>query len=190
MLDIALAFLRDELDSYIVARTGSTLTEVKLTKAVDETGKSAAPLDGIGLTLINIEEERTVKEQLPKYSYIDGQQVRLEPELRLNLHLLISTNFQQYDEGLKYLSHVITFFQSHSSFNGSKNPGLDSRIEKLMVDMLSLNYEQLNEIWAYTGGKQVPSAVYKVRMVVMQDIEPNAVQPPITSVVPNLGSLS
>lgn len=191
MLDIALEFLRDELRDYIIARTGTPIpTEVALTKVMDDLGKPVVPVDGIGLTLINIEEERSMKEQLPKYTYIEDQQVKLEPELRLNLHLLITTNFQQYNEGLKYLSHVITFFQSHSAFNGTRYPALDPRIEKLMVDILSLNYEQLNEIWAFTGGKQLPSVVYRVRMLALQDVEPAGAQPPILIIAPTIESLT
>ncbi|MBK7029894.1 MAG: hypothetical protein IPH45_12070 [Bacteroidales bacterium] len=41
MIDQALTFLRDELASYILARTNSNNVEVKLTKLVNETGKYA-----------------------------------------------------------------------------------------------------------------------------------------------------
>jgi hypothetical protein len=183
MVDIALKFLRDELASYILARTASSLEEVKLTKIVDDDGKhSHLTGDVVLINLVNVEEERTVKEQLPTYTYIDGQHVVLEPELRLNLHLLFATYFQQYDVGLKYLAYVVTFFQSHSYFTPTKNPGLDSRIEKLVVELQPLGYDQVSQIWTYVGGKQLPSVVYKVRMVAIQDIEPSTIKPPITNI--------
>lgn len=190
MLDVALGFLRDELSSYIVARTGQTLTEVKLTRVVNDTGGYVIPDPGIGITVINIEEERTVKEHLPKYTYNGSQQVKLEPEIRLNVFILVTPNFSQYTECLKNLSHVITFFQSHSAFSATRYPALDSRIEKLLVELMSLNYDQLNQIWGYVGGKLQPSVVYRVRMVVMQDTEPTAVQPPITTISSTIGSMS
>jgi hypothetical protein len=182
MLDIALKFLKDELSSYIVARTGSSLTEVSLAKIVDDAGKWALNDDSIGINLVNIEEERTVKEQLPKHTYVNGQHITLEPELRLNLYVLFATKFLQYDQGLKYLSHVVTFFQAHSVFTPVRNPGLDSRIEKMIVELQSLSYDQLSQIWTYVGGKQLPSLLYKVRMVVVQDTEPTAIKPPITTI--------
>ncbi|MDB5033864.1 MAG: hypothetical protein JWQ98_1105 [Chlorobi bacterium] len=182
MLDIALQFLRDELSSYITARTGSSAIDVKLTRIVDEAGKYAFSEEVIGVSLINVEEERVVKEHLPTYSYINGQHVPHEPQLRLNLNLMFAANFRQYDQGLKYLSYILTYFQSHSSFTAGQYPGLDERIEKLVIELQSLTYEQLNQIWAFIGGKQLPCVVYKVRMVALQDTEPGPIMPPITGI--------
>ncbi|HVZ42090.1 MAG TPA: DUF4255 domain-containing protein [Candidatus Kapabacteria bacterium] len=188
MLDIALQFLKDELNSYIIAKTGSNSFEVKLTKIVDEAGKYAFPDDTIGVTLINIEEERVMKEHLPKHTLVNGQHVVLEPELRLNLHIMVALNFQQYDQALKYLSYVMTFFQAHSVFAPDHYPALDSRIVKLIAEIQSLSYEQLNQIWASLGAKQLPCMIYKVRMVILQDTEPDTVQPPITTIDTTLQS--
>lgn len=182
MLDIALKFLRDELRSYIIARTGSTTVDVKLSKVVDDLGKYAFLEETIGLSLINIEEERTVKEQLPKYTASNGLHIVHEPELRLNLHVMFAANFRQYDQALMYLSHIMTYFQSHPVFITGRYPALDERIGRLVVEMQSLNYEQLNQIWASIGGKQLPCMIYKVRMVVLQDIEPEAIRRPITTI--------
>lgn len=181
MLDIALKFLRDELRSYIVARTASTLVDVKLSKMVDEAGKYAFLEDNIGLSLINIEEERTLKEQLPRYNLNTSSFVH-EPELKLNLHIMLAANFRQYDMALMYLSHILTYFQSHPVFTSEKYPGLDSRISKLVLELQSLSYEQLNQIWASVGGKQLPCMIYKVRMVVLQDTEPAGIKVPITTI--------
>lgn len=179
MLDTALKFLRDELRSYIIARTGSTLVDVKLSKVVDELGKYAFLEETIGLSLINLEEERTMKEQLPKYNPNDSYLVR-EPELRLNLYIMLAANFRQYDQALMYLSYVLTYFQSHPVFTSDKYPALDARIGKLVLELQSVTYEQLNQIWASVGGKQLPCMIYKVRMVVLQDIEPAGIRVPIS----------
>lgn len=179
MLDIALKFLRDELRSYIIARTGSTLVDVKLSKVVDELGKYAFLEETIGLSLINIEEERTMKEQLPKYNLLAESFTR-EPELRLNLYIMLAANFRQYDQALMYLSHILTYFQSHPVFTSDKYPALDARIGRLVPELQSVSYEQLNQIWASVGGKQLPCMIYKVRMVVLQDTEPTGIKLPIT----------
>lgn len=187
MLDIALQFLRDELNSYILARSGAAAVEVKLTRVADAAGGYAFSEETIGISLINIEEERTVREQRPTHAIIDGQHVMLEPEIKLNLHVLFAANFKQYDQALKFIAHVITFFQVHPVFAGSRDAALDPRIEKMMVDLQSLNYEQFNQIWASIGAKQLPCVVYKVRMVVLQDAEPGEVRPSITSLATNIG---
>jgi uncharacterized protein DUF4255 len=182
MLDVALKFLASELNSYLLSRTGSEFGKVEVGRLVDDTGKWAGQEDHLGAALVNVEEERTLKPQLPEKALVNGNLVTLEPALRLNLHVLFAAHFQHYDQALRYLSHVLTFFQAHPSFNQDRYPDLDPRIRKLTAELLALNYEQLNQLWAYIGGKHLPSAVYKFRLVSLQDVEPSAVQPPITSI--------
>jgi hypothetical protein len=182
MLDLALGFMRNELNAYLAARTGSDTIQAKLTRVVDEAGKYAFPQDSLALSLIHVEEERTFRAQLPSHFYVNGESVTREPELQLNLHMLLAANFKQYDEALKHLSLVLTFFQSHQAFTAARHPALDPRIEKLTVELQSLTYEQLNQLWGFIGGKQLPSVVYKVRMVVLQDVEQTSILPPITAI--------
>ncbi|MBV9773848.1 MAG: DUF4255 domain-containing protein [Gemmatimonadetes bacterium] len=182
MLEIALEFLRHQLNDFVAARTGSVSVEVKLARVVDDAGKYAIPPDSLGISLINVEEERTLREQLPTHTYVDGRHLVQEPPLKLNLHVIVAANFQHYDEALKHLSSVLTYFQSHPGFTPARHPSLDPRIEKLTVELQTLGYEQLNQVWAFIGGKQLPSAIYKVRMVILQDLEPTAVQPPVRAI--------
>jgi hypothetical protein len=182
MIDIALGFLTDELNGYVEARTGSTIAFAKLTRMIDDGAKYAFGPPGLGITLVNVEEERTFREQLPSHTLVNGQHVVREPALKLNLTLLIAANFQVYTEALKHLACVLTFFQAHSAFTPARYPGLDPRIGKLTVELQSPSFEQLNQIWGFVGGKQLPSALYKVRMVVLQDLDVAAVQPPLTAI--------
>jgi hypothetical protein len=182
MIDVALKFLVAELNSYLLNRTGSNLGEAELTRIVDDLGKWAIGVDHLAAALINVEEERILKAHLPEPAFVDGRHVILEPPLKLNLHVLFAAHFQKYDQALKYLAHVLTFFQSHLTFPSDQYPGLDPRIARLNVELLSPTYEHLNQIWAFVGGKQLPSAVYRVRMVVLQDVEPKSVEPPLTAV--------
>ena len=182
MLDVALKFLVKELNSYLLSRTGASFGEAEMGRLVDDTGKWVVKEDHIGVALVNVEEERTLRNQLPETSFVNGSHVVLEPALKLNLHVLFAASFQRYDHALHYLSHVITFFQAHPSFNQERYPNLDARIQKLTAELLPMGYEQLNQLWAFIGGKHLPSAVYRVRLVTLQDLEPAAVQPPVTSV--------
>ena len=186
MLDIALKFLRDELNTYLLAQTGSNTVDVKLSRLVDESGKYAIEEDSLCATVIHIEEERIFKSQLPEYIYVNGQSLVLAPELKLNLHLLFAAHFKLYDQALKFISYVLTYFQSHVSFTSDSYPALDARVGKLTVELCSLTYEQVNQVWAFIGGKQLPSVIYKMRMVVLQDDAPVAVQLPLTTIDTNL----
>jgi hypothetical protein len=182
MLDTAMAFLAKELNGYLLARTGGSFGEALASRPVDETGKWAIGDDHIGLTLVNVEEERILKSHLPEAVYVGGRHVVLEPQLRLNLQVLFAAQFKQYSEALKYLAHVLTFFQSHPRFTRDEYPALDPGIEQLVPELQTLSYEQVNQLWAFIGGKQLPSVVYRVRLVLLQDIEPFHIGPPITTI--------
>lgn len=180
MLHLAADFLTRELNAWLFSRTGSALGAATLTRVVSDNGRYAIPDDQLGVTLVNIEEERMLRSQLPHAAYIDGRHVMREPELKLNLYLLFAANFRNYEQGLKQLSAVLEFFQGHPVFTRERCPGLDPRIEKLALDLIGLTLEQLNQLWAFVGAKHLPSALYRVRMVSLQDAEPAAVHPPIT----------
>lgn len=186
MLDVALNFLTAELNAYLVARGARKSTDeigkAEVGKLVDDAGKWVIPDDHIGVSLIHIEEDRVMKSQLPEAVLTRGRQVILEPALKLNLHILFAAKFQKYDEGLRALSLVLMYFQSHLTFTPDTYSGLDPRIERLTVELQPLSYDQLNQIWTFVGAKQLPSAVYKVRMVALQDLEPTAVVPPVSEI--------
>jgi len=109
MLDVALKFLTKQLNTYLLSRTGSAFGEVEIGRLVDDSGKWAVKEDHVGAALINVEEERTLRGQRPETVFVNGANVVLEPALKLNLHVLLAANFQQYDQALHYLSHVLTF---------------------------------------------------------------------------------
>ena len=190
MLDIALKFLTSELNTYLSTQMTSTSEEVvRMSKLVDDAGKYAFE-NSIAASIINIEEDRVFKSQTPDRIYTNGQHILLEPELKLNLHVIFAANFdvKNYDQALKYISYVLTFFQSHSAFTSVEYPALDPSIEKLTIELQSLSYEQLNQVWAFIGAKQLPSVIYKVRMVSLQSIAPTLIQPPIVEINTNLYS--
>lgn len=186
MLDVALNFLTAELNSYLVARGARTATDeigkVEVGRVVDDTGKWSIKDDHIGASLIHIEEDRVMRSQLPEVIFAGGKHVVREPQLKLNLHVLFAAKFQRYDEGLRSLALVLTYFQSHPNFTPETYSRLDARIERLTVELQSLSYEQLNQVWAFIGGKQLPSAIYKVRMIAIQDAEPRVVESPLSQI--------
>ena len=190
MLHLAADFLTRELNSWLVQRTGGSFGSAVLTRIATEQGKWAIPDDQIGVALVNVEEERTLRSQVPQASHVDGRHVLREPEIKLNLQLLFAAQFKSYDQGLKQLSYVLTFFQGHPVFTRARYPALDPHIEKLGVDLMSLGFEQLNQLWAFIGAKQLPAAVYRVRLVALQDDEPASVRPPITAIGANLEAIA
>lgn len=183
MLDVAVAFLADEFNAYLLRRTGSlTLGKIIPGPLMDDAGKLAITKGSVGFALINIEEDRVSRAQLPERVLVNGREITLAPELRLNLTLLAAADLSDYGMTLKALSQVMTFFQSHPVFTPGDYPGLDARIDQLSVEMLSVSHETLNQIWACLGAKYLPSVLYRVRVVVLQDREPEQIGAPITSI--------
>jgi hypothetical protein len=181
MIDVALKFLVAELNGFLFARTGAAGV-ADLSRIVDDSGKVAIPPASLGVALVNIDEERVLKSHLPSTVLIDGRHVLLQPELKLNLTIIIAANFTKYEDALRQLSWVLTFFQAHPGFTRDRFPALDPRIERFAVELYSLTFDQLNQLWSCNGGRQLPSAVYRIRLVAVQDIEPTAIQPPVTEI--------
>ncbi|GGA83647.1 hypothetical protein GCM10011369_27080 [Neiella marina] len=188
MLDTALQFIADQSNDFLKAKTGVTDNIVKLGQVVDDNGKYAIGKESIALTLLNMEQEATARQQLPSNSFVNGKTVKLPPELRLNLYVMLVARFTEYDQALKYLSLLMTFFQSHSVFRAEQNPGLSQQISRISLDLQSLSYDQLNQIWAFLGGKHLPSVMYKIRLVSLHDQALATIGPPVLSVHSNINS--
>ena len=193
MLDVAINFLAAQLDAYRRAR-GNLMPPgqgepakpwVVPTRIANDKGELLVAKDSIGVALVNIEEERTAPEQLPDVRRIGTRNVVFEPELRLNLTLLFAASDdggKAYGDALKSLSMLLTFFQANPSFSPDRHPALDPRITKLSLKLLTPTYEQLNPLWSFVGGKQLPSALYHARMVALQDEQPASVGEPIVEI--------
>lgn len=188
MLDAAVRFLADEVNSYLQRQTASSVVQVVPGGLVDDAGKWAIKEGSLGLALVNVEEERVLRSQVPDRILRNGSHIVQSPELKLNLQVVFAArpnsipNPNPYVQSLRYLSYVLTFFQAHPAFTPDEYPALDAGIEKLTVELISYGPEQLNQVWAYIGAKYLPSAVYRVRMVVLQDDEPQGIGPPIKTI--------
>lgn len=182
LIDVAVNFLNGALNDHLVSRLGVTAARATVTRLVDQQGRTVLNDDTLGTTIINIEEERVLRGQSRESSLVAGRLVTTEPPLRLNLHLMFVANFRLLDQGLKYLSLVVGCFQAQPIFRPSTHPALDATILQLSPELQSLTYEQQNQIWAFLGGKYMPSVVYRVRMVVVQHCDIEIVGPPVRQI--------
>jgi hypothetical protein len=184
MIHTCLSFLTNELNDYLKLRTGSpTVDRVYLTSVATEGGGVVIPNKSLGVSLINIEEDRVYKDQKSTLINNNGNVERLNPEIKLNLYVLISANFQNADaedstddyvEGLKQLSWIISFFQAKNVFTPENSPKLadfDPNLTKLVVELYSYSFEQLYNFWSVVGAKYLPSVLYKIRILTFQERE-------------------
>ncbi|MFA8436130.1 MAG: DUF4255 domain-containing protein [Marinifilaceae bacterium] len=183
MIHTCLTFITNELNEYLKKRTGTPdVDRVFLTSVATESGV-VIPDKSLGVSLINIEEERVYKEQRTSMINREGNVEYLNPEIKLNLYVLISANFQDkiendssddYVEGLKQLSFIISFFQAKNVFTRENSPALvktDPNIHKLVVELYSYSFEQLYNFWSVVGTKYLPSVLYRLKLVTFQEKE-------------------
>ena len=180
MIHHALEFLTTEVNTYLDLING-TMDEGKLilTNVATQEGNWAIPPNRLGLSLINIEEEKIFKEQRSSFVNAQGLAQKYNPEIKINLYILFTANYTssmaendgvEYLEGLKQLSYVLSFFQGKNVFTPDNSPTLENTgVQKLVVELFSYNFEQLYNFWTVLGAKYLPSVLYKVRLIHFQD---------------------
>ncbi|RYG15240.1 MAG: DUF4255 domain-containing protein [Chitinophagaceae bacterium] len=181
MINTSLNFISQEINAYLNHIAGSEGEEFIIVTSVVSNGKLAIPPTKMGLTLMNIEEDRVVKDQRVTVRNMVGEIETRNPDIYLNLFVLISANFNgddtnpsstDYLEGLKQLSQVISFFQGKNVFTKANSPllaSVDPKIERISAELFSFNFEQMNHFWSIIGHSYLPSVLYKVRMLTIQE---------------------
>lgn len=149
--------------------TGITI-ELDNVSDADQNGANGASKKTM-VTMVNYDEEGTMR-NIPNQRIVGGKMHTQQPTVSLNLFLLFSSTKTDYIEGLKDISKIIEYFQSHRVFTQSNTifPREESDFDsitdfKFHIDLHSISFEDLNYIWGSLGGKQYPSALYKLRVV-------------------------
>ncbi len=175
MLKESLQFLADELNKYFTQRLGASSDGDRIVlgnaaRAYDtDTLTGSDPIANRAvLSLVNVEEDRVSKQQENYVKSIVSTRYK-NPPLFLNLYMLVSVNRNNYGQSLSWLSHILQFFQFQNVFTPITHPSLDSRILKLIVELHSLNFEQINHLWSTLGGKYLPSVMYKIRQITLDE---------------------
>ncbi|MCB9795335.1 MAG: DUF4255 domain-containing protein [Alphaproteobacteria bacterium] len=184
MLDLTLTFLRDVAKDYLKSHGDPALGQVTVTQLVKSTGQYGMAENSIGLSLLNVVEERIMREQVPQPRLRGGQHLTPPLPLRVNLYVIFAAHYQDYGQALRQLSLVLACFRSTPVFTPANHGALDPRLERLSLDLVSPSFEQLNQIWAFIGGKQLPSAIYRVRSLRIEDPGPRDMRPPVLDLQP------
>lgn len=167
MIKSALETIANELDEYLRLKFRVDNKRVVLSNIVNQDGSIAiTDPNKIVFTLVSIHEEKV----------LPNAQFRLtgngpNPPVCINLNVLVSAYFTAslYPESLRFLSVVIGFFQNKNVFDSQSSPGLDSGIDKIIFDIQNLSFNEQSNLWASLGAKYLPSVLYRVRMVVIEE---------------------
>jgi hypothetical protein len=92
------------------------------------------------------------------------------PELldSLELFLLFSFRFQDYQASLAHLYKTIRLFQDKPAYTaGTTHPDntFPAHLEKLFFTLVPLEFDSLKGLWGVLGGVYFPSVLYSLRMV-------------------------
>ncbi|WP_373524358.1 DUF4255 domain-containing protein [Aquiflexum sp.] len=189
MIDITLTYIRDSLNQHL--KNNFTLTENKvvLSNLVENDGSSSREVeDKVVLFLIQLDEETSLKNSRGRGGISGGAFAERNAPLFLNLHVFCCTNFRgpNYIEGLNYLSAIVRYFQQNRILFPAASLGFSNKIEKLSFELCKLNYDQMSNIWSSIGAKLLPSVLYKVGLVVMDDSPISKITPAISGTNENV----
>lgn len=178
MIEESISLLRNELQAYINTKDSSVNVIVD-NVGLFETPQGDTLADSIIVTLVNIEEESTLKNQPNvKRPFVD-KAIYQNPPVYLNLYVLLTCNYSgdKYHFALRRLSYIISFLQSKNSFStsssvtgGNINLNDSDVIDlKFTLELYTLTFEQINHLWGSLGGRQIPFAMYKLRLVAITE---------------------
>lgn len=200
MIDKALAFLLDELNRHLEPRgPGGEPPAVLSSLASPEGGALSAIENKLVMTLLSIEKEAAAAalplpvrdRSAPGASGAPGGFMRVAAPLPLNLNVIVAASFgAQYREALKVLSAAIGFFQARPAFTPQSSPALPGGIDRLSIEMVSCDIATLSNVWSVLGVNYLPSALYKVRMLSVQQGWAAAYDPAVGGTAADFGTRS
>ncbi|MBF4471636.1 MULTISPECIES: DUF4255 domain-containing protein [Flavobacterium] len=136
------------------------------------------------LSVVNIEEDKTLKNQ-SLYKEYSGNGSSIEKYKKPAQNLILSLLFTSYNkdqakyaEGLDKLEYIIKCLQYNNVFyydttnlfeqtEVSENQA--KSMNKIILDLVSLKPEHLNQMWSYLGSRYMPSVLYSMRMIRIQN---------------------
>lgn len=193
MIYEALQILSEQLDNYLTTSGLNNLVVLENIAMIETTSENSDKLTNkVVLTLLNLEEETTLK-NLPNYTVINKSTTEYRnPPIHLNLFLLISGNCNTYVNSLRCISKTIEFFQGKKIFT-AENTIYETKEDfealnnfKLITELYTPTFEELNYVWGTLGGRQLPSVIYKIQLVEIDRKELTGIGKVITEITDKL----
>lgn len=168
MIDQVFTFLQNVLNQYL--KTAFELDQNSLIVNGIINPDGTIPLENnnkMVLSLLNIEQETVQAFVNRSQQLADGNYTTIQPDLRFNLDLIFTSNFDDYHESLKFLNAILLFFQANPLIITTSYSNLPKGIQKLEFDLEKLDYHEMHNLWSAMGAKYQPSVIYKLRLITM-----------------------
>lgn len=166
MIHEILPVIADELNEFFKFKFDINEDKVILSSIVNQDGSMAITEENkVIATLVNIEKDPARSGGTP------SSVIAVNRPVNINLYILFSAYFntKNYNEALKFISGVIGFFQGKMTFDHRNTPLLPRHADKVIVELISMNLEELGRVWMAIGAKYLPSVLYRVRTLSMQE---------------------
>lgn len=181
MLSKALQFTNDVLDQFLRNRFGLDESRVVLNNLIESSGSiPQINQNKVVISLLNIEKETAKPFYIRNQKLASGNYADINPAERYNLDLLISSNFDDYSETLKFLNAAILFFQVNNSLDATSFSTLPHGLDKLEFEIEKITYHQMQSLWTAMGAKYQPSVIYKLRLITIQGNETEGIIPAVS----------
>lgn len=185
MISHALTIVMNELESHLVDNYQAVPPLVTLGNMSEGfgngSGSTAVPRDVLCLSLVNVKEEKALK-NLPNQIRNDAKLsvVYQNPPVFINCQILVTATHSSYTNALLMLSRAIRFFQFKNVFtqdevapasitaNAPSNSLDQLETFKMCFDLYSPSMEEVNHLWGTLGGKQYPFVLYVLRLMELQ----------------------
>lgn len=188
MISKSLRFSSEVLGQFLRNRMGLDENMVVLNNLIESNG--SIPLSNhnkVVISLINIEKETARPFNIRNVQLSNGNFADINPSEKYNLDVLISANFDDYNETLKFLDAVLVFFQVNPCLDSRSHPNIPAGVSKLEFETEKMSYHQMHSLWTAMGAKYQPSVLYKIRLITVQGSETAALR---TAVLQNTNSVT
>ena len=167
MIEKALQFTAKALNQFVKKKFGVEEDVVIINPIIDQNG--VVPKENqnkIIISLIHVEQDNTKQFYNRNQQLENGNYVKAPISYRYNLFTLITPNFDNYSEALKFLDASIQFFQINAMIDATGNAEIPAELGKLEYEFQKgENFMQMQNLWTALGAKYQPSVIYKVKLV-------------------------
>lgn len=177
MIGDILECISKELSEFIEKQVtySSGKKNVVLLNPRDKKGEVKIPDNTIVLSLLNINEDTTMRNPVAT-KRVEGDKVYTQiPGISIDISVIFMAHFpNDYISELNYITKVMEFFQQKDTFTVANTPSLEKHkryIEKLTFKLSTTKLEDQHHIWDLLGIKYMPSVVYDVGKILIQDDE-------------------
>ncbi|MEN0004404.1 MAG: DUF4255 domain-containing protein [Bacteroidota bacterium] len=185
MIGSALDYVAKQMDTYIKTRLrlNPSAQKVIFTPIMDLDGSLAIQQENVLVfSLVSLQQDPIATRSRPHdHRHAHNVHIAKPPPVHINMYVLLGAYFKpaQVKEGIDMLSMGIRFFQGRPLWTPQNAPGLPTDIDRLTFELESLDFHQQSHLWGAIGAKYFPSAVYKMRMLILDDETIDAIIPTI-----------